>query len=350
MIHTVRIRGFKRFNEVHFRLPGHVVLAGTNNTGKTTVLQAIASWSLALQRWRQLGDFDLHESYAASSRDLSSGDRFPLLGDLRTSQEYTFAPIMRSAFTTVPLRTFNLLWTDRQYRQPIEIEIQHNEGWSVTMELHYDSSEQVYVRPKANVSADILRECNLQSIFVSPMTGIGIEEPIYQPPKIRQLLGLGRPGEVLRNLLADAYDDKTAWCHLQASIRKLFSYELLPPDSSGPDILVEYQTEKGNTLDIACAGSGFLQVLMLLVFLNTRQDAVLLLDEPDAHLHIILQDAVYHELRTAAHRQHSQLVIATHSEVVIDSVDPREICIVLDKPRMVEDKEQRSQLITALRC
>ena len=37
MIHTVRIRRFKRFGEVEFRLPGHVVLAGPNNTGKTTV-------------------------------------------------------------------------------------------------------------------------------------------------------------------------------------------------------------------------------------------------------------------------------------------------------------------------
>ena len=40
MIRTIRIRGFKRFDESEFRLPGHVVLAGPNNTGKTTVLQA----------------------------------------------------------------------------------------------------------------------------------------------------------------------------------------------------------------------------------------------------------------------------------------------------------------------
>ena len=63
MIHTVRIRGFKRFDEVEFRLPGHVVLAGPNNTGKTTVLQAIASWSLALRRWRELNDFNPRQGY-----------------------------------------------------------------------------------------------------------------------------------------------------------------------------------------------------------------------------------------------------------------------------------------------
>ena len=58
MIHTVRIRGFKRFRDVVFRLPGHIVLAGPNNMGKTTMLQAIASWAFALRRWRELNDFN----------------------------------------------------------------------------------------------------------------------------------------------------------------------------------------------------------------------------------------------------------------------------------------------------
>ena len=40
-------------------------------------------------------------------------------------------------------------------------------------------------------------------------------------------------------------------------------------------------------LDIASAGSGFQQVLMLLAFLNTRTGSpCCLLDEPDAHLHM----------------------------------------------------------------
>src|SRR5437667_242055 len=55
---------------------------------------------------------------------------------------------------------------------------------------------------------------------------------------------------------------------------------------------------------------------MLLTFLQTRPGSVLLLDEPDAHLHVILQDAIYSELRAAAARQPSQLVIATHSEAL----------------------------------
>ena len=327
MIHTVRIRGFKRFDEVEFRLPGHLVLAGPNNTGKTTVLQAIASWSLALQRWRELDNFSARQGYVR-------------------------APLARQAFTTVPLRSFDLLWTDRRYRKrsPVEIEIRHDAGWSITMEFIADSTEQIYVRPTADVTAETLRSLELQAVYVPPMTGLDTNERLFQPVAVEQLLGLGRPGEVLRNLLVAASQVEPAWAALEASIRKLFGYELLPPDASGPFIRADYRiADSGPVLDIASAGSGFQQVLMLLAFLNTRQGAVLLVDEPDAHLHVILQDAIYHELRTVASRQRSQLVVATHSEVVINAVEPRELCVTLHEPRMVADDTDRSRLISSLR-
>ncbi|MDE0344021.1 MAG: AAA family ATPase [Deltaproteobacteria bacterium] len=330
MIHTVRIRGFKRFTDATLRLPGHVVLAGPNNTGKTTVLQAIASWALALRRWRELNDFNRRGGYR-------------------------FAPLARQAFTAVPLRSFDLLWINRLYdpKVRVEVELRHSDGWSVVMEFLADSTEQIYVRPRADTSSETLRELDLGVVFVPPMTGIGIDEPVFQPAKIEQLLGLGRPGEVLRNLLAEANRKEAAWDALQASIVKLFGYKLLPPDTSGAHIRAEYRMADAEGvvrphLDIASAGSGFQQVLMLLAFLHTRPGTVLLLDEPDAHLHVILQDAIYHELRTVAARQHSQLVVATHSEVVINSVEPKELCVMLNEPRVIADDDERNRLITSL--
>ena len=325
MIHGIRIRGLKRFDEVEFRLPGHVVLAGPNNTGKTTVLQAVASWSLALQRWRELNDFNRRDGYAR-------------------------APIARQAFVAVPLRSFDLLWRDRRYAGEIEIEIRHGAGWAVAMEFIADSTEQIYVRPKADAPVELLRELELQAVYVPAMTGLETGERLLQPVAVEQILGLGRPGEVLRNLMVAASYDESAWTALRSSIRKLFGYELLSPDATGPFIRSEYRmAADGPLLDIGSAGSGFQQVLMLLAFLHTRQGAVLLLDEPDAHLHLILQDAIYHELRSVASRQRSQLIVATHSEVVINAVEPRELCVMLHAPRMVANDAERGKLISSLR-
>jgi hypothetical protein len=178
---------------------------------------------------------------------------------------------------------------------------------------------------------------------------LSTEEPVYQRPKIDQLLGQAKPGEVLRNLLVEAHKSEQAWTELETSIRRLFGYELIPPDATGPDILAEYTARPGATrLDIASAGSGFQQVLMLLTFLYTRPASVLLVDEPDAHLHVILQDAIYGELRAVATKQNSQLILATHSEVIINSVDPTELCVMLATPRPLAQGEQ-GRLIKSLK-
>jgi hypothetical protein len=182
------------------------------------------------------------------------------------------------------------------------------------------------------------------------MTGLVVEEPLYATRAyVDSRLSQGRPGEVLRNILVEASNSETAWAALVDSIRRLFGYELLPPDAKGAHILAEYQTRKnGPRFDIASAGSGFQQVLMLMTYLNTRPGSVLLLDEPDAHLHVILQDAIYSELRSVAARNKSQLVIATHSEVVINAVDVDELCVMLDRPRPLADTQEKARLIQSL--
>jgi predicted ATPase len=329
MIRQVVIRRFKQFREKTFLLPGHIVLAGPNNTGKTTMLQAIAAWHLAFNYWKQRSDFQRHGG------------------------AYTKAPIARQAFSAVPLRTFDLLWNNRKYEGAIEVEIQSADGWTITMELHADSTEQIYVRPRRDTDPRTLRAAKLPITFVPPMTGLSTDEPVYQPPKVNELLGLGKPGEVIRNLLVQAHQSETAWPALQESMERLFGCEILPPDSSLASIIAEYRTKRvggrtGPKLDIASAGSGFQQVLMLLAFLHTRPATVLLLDEPDAHLHVFLQDTIYDELRSVAAEQNSQLVIATHSEVIINSVDPRELCMLLNQPKLLGDVVERDKLIKSL--
>ena len=323
MIRRLVLRRFKRFEAVEFIFPGHVVLAGPNDSGKTTVLQAVAAWSLALARWKQLNDFQRHGG------------------------AYTRAPIARQTFSAVPLRAFDLLWHGGRYQGPVEIEVQ-TDAWTLGMELLADSTEQIHVRPRP-VEPDVVRVAGLNAVFVPAMTGLSTEEPVYQRPKIDQLLGQAKPGDVLRNLLVEANASDTAWPRLGESIRRLFGVELWPPDPTGAHIVAEYGPPGGPRYDIASAGSGFQQVLMLLAFLHARPGSVLLLDEPDAHLHVILQDAIYGELRRVAADQGSQLVIATHSEVIINAVEPRELYVMLATPRPLADTEERARLISSLK-
>ncbi|MCY4611006.1 MAG: AAA family ATPase [Gammaproteobacteria bacterium] len=322
------IRNFKCFHEERFDLEGNLAVAGPNNSGKTTLLQAIATWSLALERWFELNDFQKHGGF------------------------YAKAPVTRQTFYSVPLRNFDLLWSDGKFngQNRIELGITTDMG-SICIEVERDSSEQVYVRPSKDVTLEILKKAkdSYQVFFVPSVSGLGVDEPVYQRPKINQLLGQGKSGDVLRNLLAEISSDQDAWDCLTGLIERMFGYELLPPDDTGAHILAEYrQSPDGVRLDINSAGSGFLQALLLLTFLIQQKGSVLLLDEPDAHLHVILQDTIYGQLKKIARKSNSQLIIATHSDAVINAVEPRDLLAMLGHPRKLASEDGKSSLIRSL--
>lgn len=326
MITKVVLRRFKRFKEIEVPLGDHVVFAGPNNLGKTTVLQAISAWSLAFSRWSQRGDFARHGKF------------------------YSKAHITRQTFSSVSLRGFDLLWEGRNRQKPVEIEL-HTDTWTLAMEFVWDNDDAVSVRPRpsSGVTPAVLREIALSAVYVPPMTGLQKDEPVYQPMKQEDLLGQGRPGEILRNLLVSAWNEReVVWDPLNESMRRIFSCTLLTPASSQAHIVAEYQERDGGPrFDIGSAGSGFQQVLMLLAFLYTRKGSVLLVDEPDAHLHMILQGVVYSELRKLAARQGSQLIIATHSEVVINQSRLEDLRVLtgaaVRRLRSPEDKQRLKQ-------
>src|SRR5712692_4229726 len=89
MITKLRVENFKRFSREDFELDDSIVLAGPNNSGKSTLLQALATWAMALDRWRQ-----------AKGRTGKARQRAGI-------------PLTRKDFTAFPLREFDLLWNDR---------------------------------------------------------------------------------------------------------------------------------------------------------------------------------------------------------------------------------------------
>ena len=337
MIRKLVIRRFKRFFEETFEFSGHVVLAGPNNTGKTTVLQAIAAWELAFNRWRSLNDFQKYAQGEESGHEGHEG-------------EYVKAPLARQAFYAVPLRSFEMLWHGGEYRKeaPIEIEIQWGRLWTITMEFIPDTTEQIYVRPKADIAPARLQKVEFTAVYVPPLSGVSLHEPAYTMSKQLQLLGQGKSGDIIRNLLSEAYFSAEL-PKVQDAIRQWFDYELLDPFPYEADIMADYKYHPdGPQLDITNVGSGFLQMLMLFAFLHTRKASVYLLDEPDAHLHVLLQDAIYHELRSIAAKQKAQLVIASHAEVFINAVEPEELCYLAISPRMIKTTQERAKLIKSL--
>lgn len=350
MIRRVTITNFKRFREQTFELADSVVLAGPNNAGKSTLLQAITMWKFGLDRWI---------SQRVGGRAVTrSGIAIP-----------------RADITAVPLREMNLLWEDRRVTGPrgmsgsrrlIEIVVEgeaHGKSWTCGIELQYANPELAYVRPQDAKSLDreTLRDFppkaarQLNIVHVPPLSGVERDEPRRDRGMQDLLVGQGRPGEILRNLLLEIAESKERerWPSLVRHIKELFRIELLKPvySPAQPYIVCEYQ-EPGHTrpLDLSNAGSGTLQVLLLFAFLYARPATVILLDEPDAHQHVILQRQVYDLIRKVAHERGGQVVVATHSEVVLDATEPERVIGLFGRaPRSLASETERNQLREALK-
>lgn len=338
MIRKVTLKNFKRFADVTFELSGHVVLAGPNNTGKTTLLQAVAAWALAYSKWRELNDFNPRRN------------------------GYRWQDLERLAFSAVSLRSFDLLWMNRQRSAPLEIGVQVDGAPMLTMEFRFQAAGQMQTHPKAECGSEVVSHpaYRIQTTFVPAMAGLAREEMrLADHEAIRYLLAQGRPGEVLRNLLVIAHRDQPAWHVLNSMVYRMFGFSLLPPVPGAP-LECEFQQAAPDRvpqaglprLDIASAGSGFLQVLLVLSLMLTQGDQaaqqVLLIDEPDAHLHLLLQKTIYEELRSVAAQRGAQLLVATHSEQVIESADPQELYLMYGHPRRVSDAGERALLMHSL--
>ena len=50
-----------------------------------------------------------------------------------------------------------------------------------------------------------------------------------------------------------------------------------------------------------------------------HKNSLILLDEPDSHMHVFLQKRTYEWIRLTARKNNCQVIIATHSEVLIDA-------------------------------
>lgn len=233
MIRRVTLKYFKRFEAQTFDLADNIVLAGPNDSGKTTLLQAIAVWDLALRKWlaRRAGT---------------------------KAKQRTGVPITRKDFTAIPLREMSLLWSNtstnltkedaEEGQKPgapraMSIALEGDSGaerWRLTFEFTYQSSEQVYARPTAQHIEQLPKAAqDFQVVHVPPFSGIGAEETRYDRPYQDLLIGQGKAGDIVRNLLLEVYekhrkDGDDGWLHLCSEVESIFEYRLLSrPNTRG---------------------------------------------------------------------------------------------------------------------
>jgi hypothetical protein len=185
------------------------------------------------------------------------------------------------------------------------------------------------------------------------MSGLADREFLKQSGEIGVLIGQGQTAQVLRNLCFQIHQQNTQpekWEDLVYHVKSLFGVELLPPEyiAERSEISMSYVDQRKNTLGLSSSGRGLQQTLLLLAHLYANPGAVLLLDEPDAHLEILRQRQTYNLLIQVAQEKGSQIIAASHSEIVLNEAAGRDAVIAfVGKPHRIDDTA--SQVLKSLR-
>jgi ABC-type multidrug transport system ATPase subunit len=316
LLHYLEIQNFKRFGDrQRIELDHPSVLIGPNNCGKTSAIQALALWSQAVRSW-----YDVRRESSAKERPS--------------------VPLNRLNIVSVPVQRTRFFWHNAKV-QGAELSITagvevHGQVRPLTMRFTRPGDEVVYCSPDEAAMQDmelIEKAASIHVELLYPMSGLETEEPILQPGRIDVLLGQGRTAQVLRNLcLIVERSSPEDWIKITALMERLFQVKLgRPQETARGAIELQYnQAGVKDPLDVAMAGRGFQQMLLIFSYLFSHKGSVLLVDEPDAHLEILRQKQVYILLREIAAENGSQVVLVTHSEVILDEALEENLTLLLE--------------------
>lgn len=319
LLHYLEIENFKRFGDKQrVELDHPAVLIGPNNCGKTTAIQAIALWSQAIRTW-----YENKGKAPPRKRTATSLNRLNIVSvPVQRTRYFWHNTTVRKANRNIPLVvTLGVLYQNR-----IE---------PVTMLFRNQGEDLVYCTPdKATLERPEVIEAaaELSVELLYPMSGLETEEPILQPGRIDVLLGQGQTAQVLRNLCLLVYNESADdWARIVDLTERLFRVDLGSPQETHRGSIELFYRQEGvkQLLEVALAGRGFQQMLLIFAYLYSHPRSVLLIDEPDAHLEILRQKQVYVLLREIASANRSQVILVTHSEVLLDEALDHNLTLLL---------------------
>ena len=203
--------------------------------------------------------------------------------------------------------------------------------WACGMEFLYANSESFHCRPLRLGGNDRVVPVPPWSFlpkvaFLGALSGVAPNETVLMDGAVRKRIGEGRSGETLRNLCyklaVETPEGETRWGAVSDIMSDLYAVRPEIPHriAARGELEMRVVTARGVTLDVAAAGRGYQQALLLLAFATLHPGGVLLLDDPVAGMDPARQARVWEALADLRTRD-TQIVYASCSTALADKTD-----------------------------
>jgi len=330
MINKIRIQRFKSVDDLELELGPITALVGPNNAGKSSVLQAIQFATSVCQ-----------------SLELDSVSKWQ--GNIRSGT------LSSEQLIYTPLRDVHALARGGSLKQDktigIEITLNAADGQNANILVSRGKNRNISCRVRGKAIGTELQDLTQPFSVVAPgMAGIPAVEEFRPKGIVRRAAARGDANSVFRNVLLALSREVAAWEAFHSRLREVFP---------GLTIHVSFDEDNGETiaaeaefgdirLPIDSLGTGVLQAIQILAYIGLYNPHILILDEPDSHLHPNNQRKLVHLLGSLAHQTGVQVILSTHSRNLLDelsSIESRTHWISDGRVREEKDYDYTSGLL-----
>ena len=332
----ISLYDFKNIREATIDLEEDIqVLVGINNAGKSSLIQGIV---LAYQ--------SIFKMYQEKKIKSIKGRVQPTKGAI--IQDFQFVVNnerellnIESSDKTVNRRFAKFEFNSGQF---IELDIT-----IVGQNLVINFSKESY---SSNISSEKFKQWVNNPIALIPsFFTVTLDEERKSKGRYNSLLKTGNYNRLFRNILLDLKEkdrikeereenekgqqieySEGGFEKLCRLVNEIFGVEGLKIDfdeDKSEFIEVKYTIYSSNgkevSMDISNLGMGTLQFIQVIAQVLNGEAKIILLDEPDAHLHAKLQVKIMEVFKQLSKDYGVKFMIATHSKDIINSVNPRQV-------------------------
>jgi len=301
---SVQIKKFKAIKDSPFDCDDVNVLIGANNSGKSSILQAL-HFGIGLLQTVQLEN-------KWQNKDVLSISLSP--------NQLIYTPCED-------------LYALGEGGRMIEKE---NSSIEINLTLKTGDTCNISVR-KGRIKNIIIKVTNTQvakslSILENPFTifspglaGIAKNEQYVSDGVLLRIIARGDANLVLRNILLRLWEKKESsskWDTFINDICQIFpdiQFDVYFNSKSDEYIRVMVNKDNG-AVPLELSGTGVLQTVQILSYIHYFSPSVIVLDEPDSHLHPNNQRLLCKLLRNVSEERETQIIMSTHSRHVVDAL------------------------------
>jgi predicted ATPase len=315
---SIGVRNFKAIEDTCIPLSDVTILVGPNGSGKSSILQGIhwaarASSYIAPKNSKEMISFDRLD-YLPSSETLKTAHRGELKSESRT-------PPTRVSF-------HHATTSDDEQAQAAVVNIwaARNKG-GITAHIEGGSAVTPYKQRRNFISA-----------YIPGLAGLAERETILAQPLLRRQAASGDAGGVLRNVLLNIFASSERDTEKNSGATRLKRLnELICEIHPNVEIRVNFDEREdynisatygdprlaGEFRPLETAATGLLQVVQIFAYLILFRPRIMLIDEPDAHLHPDKQERLIEALERAADEFETQIILTTHSPHIVRASSPK---------------------------